>query len=140
MKATTLLLFQHRRIQTLVAAAKKRGAYGEHAILLVEAVAEQIAATEGVLYPVVERDLALDVSAHKDAHRRARNALARLATTSGVEFREELARLDLILREHALAESAIVRALEDRMSDGSLIHLGLRMSEFQQGLRRRSAA
>jgi hypothetical protein len=137
MKATTLLLSQHRHIQTLVdeaSAAKSREPPDERTFALVEAVAAHLAIEEGVLYPIVERELALDVTAHRDAHVRARLAMFRLATTSSDGFEHDLAILDRVLRDHALAESAIIRALESKMSDGGLIRLGQKMSEFHRRL------
>jgi hypothetical protein len=101
-----------------------------------EAVATHIATAEGVIYPVVERDLALDVSPQRDGHVRARLALFRLATTSEEAFPRHLAWLDRVLREHALAESAIVRAMEESLSPAALIRLGERMTEFQMRLGR----
>jgi hypothetical protein len=136
MKATTLLLSQHRRIQALVeAAAKCIERREEHTFALVEAVAAQIATEEDILYPVVERELALDVSVHREAHVRARLAMFRLATASKDAFEHDLYHLDRILRDHVLAESALVRALEAKMSNGSLIRLGQRMHDFHQRLR-----
>ena len=136
MKATTLLLFQHRRIQTLVdAAAKSRDARDEHTLALTDAVTAHLATEEAVLYPVVEREMALDMSLHRAAHVRARLALFRLATASSEGFAEDLAHLDRVMREHALSSSALVRALEDHMSDAGLIRLGQRMNDFERRLR-----
>ena len=132
MKATTLLLSHHHRIQNLIeSAAKDLEAREEQTLALLQAVSWQIATEERVLYPVVERELALDTSSHRKAHVRARLALFRLATTSASAFDEHLAGLDRVLRAHALAESEIVRALEDRMSEAGLIRLGQRMNEFR---------
>ena len=135
MKVTTLLLSQHRRIQNLVAhtaSAEDAAAREANALALVQAVSCHIATEERVVYPVVERELALDTTAHRSRHVRARLALFRLATTSPAAFEEHLAGLDQVMREHALAESAIVRALESHLSDAGLNYLGERVHEFRQ--------
>jgi hypothetical protein len=129
MKATTLLLSRQQRIQALVRAATRSD---EHALALLEAVATQIAVEEGILYPVAERELAVDTSVHRGGHVRVRLALFRLATAPKAAFEKYLAHLDQVLRDHALAESAIVRALEDRMTDAGLVRLGHEMIEFQR--------
>jgi hypothetical protein len=142
MKATTLVLSQHRRIQKLVDAAAYDAAKRDvrtHA--LIEAIVTHLATEETILYPEIERTLALDLREHRAGHVRARLALFRVATspTRTDAFCTHLSRLDHVLRDHALRESGTVRTLEDSMSDGVLRRIGKKMVEFQRALTARPA-
>lgn len=142
MKATTLLLAHHRTIQELVSAAiADAEAREKRTSDLVEAIVAHIATEETVLYPTVERELAVDLRALRASHVKTRLALFRVVTaaTHSVEFASYLATLDMAMREHALGESQLVRTLEDQMSDTGLHRLGEKMQEFESSLVARPA-
>jgi hypothetical protein len=142
MKATTLLLAQHHRIQKLVdRAALDARARDERTAELLEAVVTYLSTEETVLCPTLERELELDLREHRAAHVRARLALFRVATapTHSEGFISHLSWLDRVLHDLALIESGVVRSLEEALDEQTLRGLGARMLEFQRALVARPA-
>jgi hypothetical protein len=134
MKATTLLLSQHHRIQRLIDLALSDGnARDIRTSAVIEAVLIHLETEEIVFFPAIERQLSLDLREHRQAHVRARLALFRLATapTEGDQLEDCIGSLRGIFRDHALRESQIVRVLEESLSDTGLRALGEAMQAFQ---------
>jgi hypothetical protein len=141
-KATTLLLARHRRIQKLVDVAACEPSKRDDATNdLIEAIITHLATVETVLYPEIERELLLDMREHWAALVHARLALFRVATASPhtESYVSHLSWLDRVMRDHALREGGVVRILEDAMSEAKLQWIGARMVEFERALAARPA-
>lgn len=148
MRATALLVRQHRKIEGLVQALDGDLPFepGQRRVVLLSLVDELIAhmaVEQRIFYPCAERAVDADLSRNRDTHRRARATLLRLANPhlDDVHFSEEVARLKAILEEHfTLEDNALFVAIEQVADSYALDRLGERMSAFHTAILSRPEA
>jgi hemerythrin-like domain-containing protein len=147
MKATALLVRQHRKIEQLIdaltsnepeAAPERRATL----LALVDELIAHMAVEQRVFYPCAQRALDEDLTRNRDTHRRARATLLRLADplVDDAGFADEVARLKAIVEEHvALEERALFVAIEQIADPYALESLGDRIHAFHSAILRSSA-
>lgn len=134
MKATTLLLKQHRKLEGIVDALETQTHLRNPLLLeLAEELMAHIAIEKTLFYPCAQRALDASLRQHHAALDRARVALRSLAEPGlgAALFDEKVAVMKAVLREHVtLQEESLIPAME-RVSDAySLSRLGDRMALF----------
>jgi hypothetical protein len=135
MRATTLLYRQHRRIAQLSAVLEfENGMRNPLLLELVEELTAHIALEHNLFYPAAQRALDISVDAHREAHDRAKRALASLASSGSdsAAFVAKIRELRTIVHKHAsLDESKIFPAMERALDEDALTELGSEMEAFQ---------
>jgi hemerythrin-like domain-containing protein len=140
MKATALLVEQHRTIERLLAGLDVDVRCRRNVLLpLAEEVVAHIVVEQRVFYPCVERVLTFDPRRHLDTHRWARATLLRLQNPQigDAAFSDEVTRLESIIAQHVALEDGALFADVERVVDGYLLErLGDRVRAFHSAMLR----
>jgi hypothetical protein len=133
MKATSILLRRHARVDALLQCVAERPEITEpHLVEVIEEASSYVDLSEEVLYPAVESRLPAALDEERASLERIRLALFDLATCtrSAADLRRGVEIARDALREHALRVGALVRSLEQTLDTASLVQVGLEMTGF----------
>jgi iron-sulfur cluster repair protein YtfE (RIC family) len=140
MKATTLLLKQHRKLEGIVDALATQTHLRNPLLLeLAEELMAHIAIKKTILYPCAQRALDASLRQHHASLDRARAAL-RLLATPGQDARSFPERLDAlkdVVHAHIVLQEETLFPAVERVTDAySLGRLGERMEAFHAAMLR----